>query len=45
VAGVFEDGLTLRDAYTGQTAKVTGGKVALQADQYVLLERLQAEAH
>jgi alpha-amylase len=45
VAGVFEDGQTLRDAYTGQTAKVTGGKVALQVDQYVLLERLQAEAH
>jgi alpha-amylase len=45
VAGVFEDGQTLRDAYTGRTAKVTGGKVALQAEQYVLLERVQGEAH
>jgi len=45
VAGVFEDGQTLRDAYTGQAAKVVGGKVALQADQYVLLERLQGEAN
>jgi alpha-amylase len=45
VAGVFEDGQTLRDAYTGQTAKVTGGKVNLKADQYVLLERVQGEQH
>jgi len=45
VAGVFEDGQTLRDAYTGRTAKVVGGKVALQAEQYVLLERVQAEGH
>jgi len=45
VAGVFEDGQILRDAYTGQTANVVGGKVALQADQYVLLERVQGEAH
>ncbi|MBP1773438.1 MAG: alpha-amylase, partial [Holophagaceae bacterium] len=45
VAGVFEDGQTLRDAYTGQTAKVAGGKVSLTADQYVLLERIQDEAH
>ena len=45
VAGIFEDGQILRDAYTGQTAKVTGGKVSLKADQYVLLERVQAEAH
>ena len=43
VAGVFEDGQTLRDAYTGQTAKVSGGKVALQAESYVLLERVQGE--
>jgi len=45
VAGVFEEGQTLRDAYTGQTAKVTDGKVSLKADQYVLLERVPAEAH
>ena len=45
VAGVFEDGQTLRDAYTGRTAKVAGGKVSLQAEQVVLLERIQGEAH
>ena len=44
VAGVFEDGQTLRDAYTGQTAKVVAGKVALQAELVVLLERVQGEA-
>ena len=45
VAGVFEDGRTLRDAYTGHTAKVVGGKVSLQAEQYVMLERVQSAAH
>lgn len=40
VAGVFEDGQTLRDAYTGRIAQVAGGKVSLQAEQYVLLERV-----
>ena len=44
VAGVFEDGQTLRDAYTGRTAKVVDGKVTLQAEQYVLLERAPAMA-
>ena len=44
VAGVFEDGQTLRDAYTGRTAKVTGGKVALLAESVVLLERVQGDA-
>jgi alpha-amylase len=44
VAGVFEDGQTLRDAYTGRMAKVAGGKVALQAESVVLLERVQGEA-
>jgi alpha-amylase len=44
VAGVFEEGQTLRDAYTGRIAKVTGGKVALQAEQVVLLERVQGVA-
>jgi len=44
VAGVFADGLLLRDAYTGRTTRVAGGKVVVQADQVVLLERLQDEA-
>ena len=44
VAGVFEDGQTLRDAYTGRTALVSGGKVTLQAEQFVLLERVPASA-
>ncbi len=44
VAGVFADGETLRDAYTGRTTTVAGGKVALQAEQCVLLERVQGEA-
>ena len=38
VTGVFADGETLRDAYTGQSATVAAGKVSLQADGYVLLE-------
>jgi len=41
VAGVFEDGQTLRDAYTGQVAKVVAGKVSLKAESCVLLERVQ----
>ncbi|WP_243286791.1 alpha-amylase family glycosyl hydrolase [Geothrix terrae] len=41
VAGVFADGETLRDAYTGRTATVAGGKVALQAEGTALLERVQ----
>jgi alpha-amylase len=45
VAGVFEDGATLHDAYSGQTAKVVGGKVALLAEQVVLLERVQDPVH
>ena len=43
VAGVFEEGQTLRDAYTGRTAQVAGGKVALLAESVVLLERVQGE--
>lgn len=39
VAGVFLDGETLRDAYTGRTATVAGGAVKVQAETYVLLER------
>ncbi len=45
VAGIFADGQLVRDAYTGRTAKVAGGKVTLQADRYVLLEGLQPQAH
>jgi alpha-amylase len=45
VAGVFEDGQTLRDAYTGRTAQVAGGKVALEAEPYVLLERIATAGH
>lgn len=39
VAGVFDDGTQVRDAYTGRTATVAGGKVKLTADRTVLLER------
>ena len=40
VAGVFPDGQTLRDAYTGRSVQVVGGKVVLQAEGTVLLERV-----
>ena len=40
VAGVFADGETLKDAYTGRTAVVAGGQVKLQAERFVLLERI-----
>jgi alpha-amylase len=39
VTGVFEDGTQVRDAYSGRTAAVAGGKVKLTADRTVLLER------
>ena len=40
VAGVFADGLLVRDAYTGATATVAGGRVSVTADSngVVLLE-------
>ncbi len=38
VAGVFKDGETVRDAYSGTNAKVMGGKVSLIAQGTVLLE-------
>jgi len=41
VAGAFADGETLQDAYTGRSAIVAAGKVSLQADGYVLLERIK----
>jgi alpha-amylase len=44
VAGVFEDGQEVQDAYTGRDATVVAGKVTVQADGYVLLERVQAPA-
>jgi len=42
VAGVFADGSTVREAYSGTTAKVAGGKVevAAHARGVVLLERV-----
>lgn len=45
VGGVFAEGQALRDAYTGQLTKVEGGKATLKADQVVLLERIQGDAH
>ena len=39
VSGVFEDGTLVRDAYTGRTATVAGGKAKLTADRTMLLER------
>lgn len=39
VGGVFADGQTLRDAYTGRTAVVAGGAVKILAEGCVLLER------
>ena len=41
VAGAFKDGDVLQDAYTGRTATVAGGAVKLQAEGYVLLERVR----
>lgn len=40
VGDVFADGTSVRDAYSGSTAKVSGGKVSIQADAsgVVLLE-------
>jgi alpha-amylase len=32
VSGVFEDGALVKDAYTGKTATVSGGKVSIAAD-------------
>ena len=43
VTGVFKDGETVQDAYTGRSATVADGKVKLQADTYVLLERVNQE--
>jgi alpha-amylase len=39
VGDTFAEGETVRDAYSGRSAQVTGGKVRLQADRCVLLER------
>lgn len=41
VGGVFRDGETVRDAYSGATAKVAGGAVKLEAAGTVLLESAQ----
>ncbi|GLH68674.1 hypothetical protein GETHPA_02070 [Geothrix rubra] len=45
VAGVFLEGETLEDAYTGRTTVVAGGKVTVQAGGVVLLERVKTGAH
>jgi len=37
----FPEGQLLRDAYTGRSAKVSGGTVQLLAERYVLLEKVQ----
>jgi alpha-amylase len=39
VGTTFADGTTVRDAYSGATGVVKGGRVALAAQRYVLLER------
>ena len=39
VAGVFADGERVRDAYSGQTAMVRNGRVTIDAQRWVLLER------
>lgn len=41
VAGVFQDGEALEDAYTGRPVTVTQGKAAVQAEGVVLLERVK----
>jgi alpha-amylase len=38
VGNVFAEGATVRDAYTGRTAAISGGKAHLLAERYVLLE-------
>ena len=41
VAGIFENGTRLRDAYSGKTAKVTNGKVSIDSEfGIVLYEKL-----
>ncbi|WP_374353417.1 alpha-amylase family glycosyl hydrolase [Chitinimonas sp.] len=40
VAGIFKDGTTVRDAYSGATAQVVAGTVSLTASGTVLLEAL-----
>jgi len=39
VAGVFADGERLHDAYSGQTSVVRNGRVTIDAQRWVLLER------
>jgi alpha-amylase len=41
VGDVFPEGQALRDAYSGKSAVVAGGKVALTAEGTVLLERVK----
>jgi alpha-amylase len=39
VGDVFAEGERLRDAYSGQTAVVRNGRVTIDAQRWVLLER------
>jgi alpha-amylase len=41
VGNIFMDGTTVKDAYSGKTAKVSGGKVAIDSDSDVVLLELQ----
>ena len=44
VAGVFQDGETLQDAFTGRPVTVAQGKAQVQAEGVVLLERVKPAA-
>ena len=44
VGKVFRDGEVLRDAYSGRSVTVEGGRVRMQAHRVVLLERAAAAA-
>jgi alpha-amylase len=45
VAGVFQDGEALEDAYTGRLVTVAQGKAQVQGEGVVLLERVKPAAH
>lgn len=44
VAGVFQDGESLQDAFTGRPVTVTQGKAQVQGEGLVLLERVKSAA-
>ncbi|HMK06104.1 MAG TPA: alpha-amylase family glycosyl hydrolase, partial [Flavobacterium sp.] len=41
VGNIFMDGTTVKDAYSGRTAKVSGGKVTIDSDSDIVLLELQ----